>query len=78
MVCDTDDTGDIPAFSPPLVIDDAQTTGLLAIVADATLKETEKGGKEKRARSACPFGGSVRQAETRRRTGAAVRRRKGQ
>ncbi|CAI8697212.1 hypothetical protein EMIT0111MI5_60037 [Burkholderia sp. IT-111MI5] len=53
----TDDTGDIPAFSPPLVIDDAQIAGLLAIVADA-LKETEWGGKAKRARSARPFGGS--------------------
>ncbi|MDR6500568.1 hypothetical protein ACPUER_12710 [Burkholderia sp. DN3021] len=31
----TDDTGDIPAFSPPLVIGDAQIAGLFAIVADA-------------------------------------------
>ncbi|WP_419686505.1 aspartate aminotransferase family protein [Burkholderia theae] len=33
-------TGDILAFSPPLIIDDAQITELFAIVADA-LKETE-------------------------------------
>ncbi|WP_371287010.1 hypothetical protein [Burkholderia sp. NFACC33-1] len=32
--------GDIPAFSPPLVIDDAQIAGLFAIVADAQ-RETE-------------------------------------
>ncbi len=63
------DTGDILAFSPSLVIDDAQMAGLFAIVADAQ-RETEQGWNEKRARSARPFGGSVRPARTCRRGGA--------